>query len=175
MPIYNVFMGQGVSVPNLGANTLITGPGAAKDTIQSCAAVILFNTGSHAAGLFHFPAGNILTDGVSRANLISMSGAVVPDQAYIAYGVQGIGHVHNPVTATDPYATNLLSFVVGLLPFECRLRGMPAPTGIASISLAANGSATIGSTRPAVALTSLRAVAAGNYHAAGYRVYGTAR
>lgn len=51
MAVYNVYMGQGMTVPNLGEDTFITGPGRIQDRLQSCAAVMLFNTATRAAGL----------------------------------------------------------------------------------------------------------------------------
>ena len=59
MPIYVVYMRQGVTIQNLTGNTLATGVGAAKHALQSCStAVVLVNTGNWAAGLYHaVPAG----------------------------------------------------------------------------------------------------------------------
>jgi hypothetical protein len=162
-------MGQGITMANLGANTLITGPGGIGDRLQSCSAVMFFNTATCGAGLFHFPSGNILEDGDSRNNLTAMRDAVNPNEAYIAYGVVDWLHQGVRVVPSDPYAPQLRTFVLGLLPLTCRLRRMPATTCIASIRQAANV-AIIGSVNPG-GLTNLRAFAAGNY--AGYTLYGT--
>lgn len=170
MAVYNVVMGQGITVGDLGGDTLITGPGNVEDSIQSCSAVMFFNTGTRAAGLFHFPAGNILTDGVSRNVLTAMRDAVQPTEGYIAYGVVDWMNPLNRVVPSDPHSSALRTFVLGLLPLTCRLRRMPARTRIASISQAGNA-AVIGSVEPD-GLTDLRGFAAGNY--AHYTLYGSA-
>jgi hypothetical protein len=172
LPVYNVVMGQGITVANLGANMLITGPGEPGDRIQSCAAVIFFDTGTCAGGLYHFPSGNILHDGNSRNILTAMRDAVNPNEAYIVYGIAPRFRAVNPetdVVPSDEYAGELRSFVLALLPLNCRLRRMPAKLGIASISQAGNV-AIIGLSDPDD-LTNLRGYAAGHYN--GYTLYGT--
>jgi hypothetical protein len=166
-----VYMGQGITVADLGGDTLITGPGRIEDRLQSCAAVMLFNTATRAAGLFHFPSGDILTDGSSRNDLAAICNAVQPDEAYIAYGIISMSYREDTVVPSDPFSQNLRSFVLALLPLTCRMRRMPATTRIASISQAANV-AIIGSAEPG-GLTDLRGSAAGNY--ANYTLYGHAR
>lgn len=171
MPVYNVVMGQGITVANLGANMLITGPGDPGDRIQSCSAVMFFNTVTCAAGLFHFPSRDFTNDGDSRNILVAMRNAVNPNEAYIVYGiVPQLRHVdpERDVVPTDEDADELRSVVLALLPLNCRLRRMPARRGIASISQAGNV-ASIGLSEPN-GLTSLRAFAAGVY--AGYTLYG---
>jgi hypothetical protein len=170
MAVYNVVMGQGITVADLGNDTLITGPGEIGDSIQSCSAVMFFNTGTRAAGLFHFPSGNILADGVSRNVLTAMRDAVQPTEGYIAYGVVDWMNPENRVVPSDPHASELRTFVLGLLPMTCRLRRMPARTRIASISQAGNA-AVIGDANPE-GLTELRGFGAGNY--AHYTLYGSA-
>ena len=61
MAIYNVVMGQGVSVRNLPGNALSTGLAGTdqldvdSQRLSTCSAVILGNTQTKAAGLYHFP------------------------------------------------------------------------------------------------------------------------
>jgi hypothetical protein len=69
-----------------------------------------------------------------------------------------LGFAPDTVVPSDPYASNLRAFVLGLLPLTCRLRRTPARTRIASISQAANV-AGIGSANPG-GLTDLRGSAA---------------
>lgn len=161
MPTYGVIMGQGITVADLGANTLITGYGDPADSIQSCSAVMFFNTNTRSAGLYHFPAGNILTDGDSRNALTAMRDAVQPNEAYIAYGVEDFSYGPRKVVPSDPHSPALRTFVLALLPLECRLRRVPASTRIASISQAGNRAA-LGNQDPGN-VTDLRGYAAGNY------------
>src|SRR5580692_8305289 len=90
MAVYNVVTGQGITVKNLGANMLITGIGDGADAVQSCSVVMFFNTKSCAAGLFHFPAGNVRKELGSKTALTAMSKAVGPNDCYIAYGVTNL-------------------------------------------------------------------------------------
>lgn len=173
MPNYNVYMGQGITIPDLRGNMLVTGPGDAGDAVQSCSAVILVNTGNWRAGLYHFPEGSINTDDHSRGVLNAMTAAVVPTEAYIGFGVVGLRN-------TDPQGANqiaqaqngeqLRSFVLRLLPMGSRLRRLPAATGTVSASTNA-GRVVIGNQAPDP-LVDLKAVAAGNH--GGYTTYGYA-
>jgi hypothetical protein len=154
-------MRQGITVPDLGADTLITGYHT-DHLIWSCSAVMFFNTTTRAAGLYHFPAGNILTDGDSRNALTDIKKAVQPNEAYIAYGVVTLGYGPPKIVPSDEYSPELHTFVLGLLPLECRLRQLPARNGFASIGQAGNR-AVIGTTNPGTAITDLSDFAAGNY------------
>jgi len=88
MPIYNVVMNQGITVANLGNDSLFTGWGAPQHKLQTCSAVILVNTQTGAAGLYHFPSGDIDDDKGSQKVLGKMLQAVKPDQLWICYGIQ---------------------------------------------------------------------------------------
>jgi hypothetical protein len=176
MAVYNVVMGQGITVKNLGANMLITGIGDGADAVQSCSVVMFFNTKSCAAGLFHFPAGNVKKELGSKAALTAMSKAVSPNDCYIAYGVTNLVSVFAGPGATfsttevptDPNHSDLREFVLGILPDGGRLRRMPAESRRASIRQEGN-SAIIGSDLPTGAVTNLGKFAAGPQ--AGYTIY----
>lgn len=173
MPNYNVYMGQGITIPNLTANMLLTGPGEAGDAVQSCSAVILVNTANWRAGLYHFPEGSINNDAHSRGALTAMAAAVVPNEAYIGFGVVGLRNTDAGGAAQEAQAQHgeqLRSFVLGLLPMACRLRRLPASTG--TVTLTTNGlRAVIGNQNPGD-YVDLRQVAAGAH--AGYATYGYA-
>lgn len=86
MAIYVVVMEQGISFPDLGAHTLMTGHGEMEDAIQSCSAVILVNPGTGAAGLYHFPAGNIDENAQAQDVLRRMHAAVASTECHVVYG-----------------------------------------------------------------------------------------
>ena len=129
---YNIIMGQGITVPRLDNIGLVTGPGKSADQIQSCAAVVFYNTVSHAAGLYHYPSGDINKKEGSQAALKAMCRAVEPNEGYISYGVVDYSDMSSfvsdkpRVVPSDPHNMKLRSFVLGLLPMGCRLRRMPA-------------------------------------------------
>lgn len=172
MPNYNVYMGQGVSVPNLTGNMLLTGAGEAEDAVQSCSAVILVNTGTWRAGLYHFPEGSINDDAHSQEVLTAMALAVAPNEASIGFGVVGLRST-DPQAGTEMQTTQALhgeqlrSYVLDLLPRTCRLRRLPAG-GIVTVSRNGNRVA-VGNQNP-IAYEDLREVAAGVH--AGYTTYG---
>jgi hypothetical protein len=93
MPTYNVVMNQGITVTDLGNNSLFTGWGGTDKKLQSCSAVILVNTQSGAAGLYHFPAGDIDDDKGSQDVLNKMLKAVKPDQVWVCYGIDEVAHM----------------------------------------------------------------------------------
>lgn len=84
---YIVVMNQGIVVAALGADVLLTGYGKAEHAIQSCSGVIFYSSVSGAAGLYHFPAGDIEKDKGSRKVLKKIIELVVPDSVWICYGV----------------------------------------------------------------------------------------
>jgi hypothetical protein len=133
--IYGVGMGQGISVATLVGNTLITGYGGPADKVQSCSAVMLVNTNDWRAGLYHFPEGSINTDGDSIAVLTNMKADVQPNEGYIAWGEAPFTMAQTfTATAFDLdeqliHNEQLRSFLLNLLPLQCRLRRVPAKTG----------------------------------------------
>jgi hypothetical protein len=174
MPNYNVVMGQGVTVAALTGNMLLTGSGGAEDAIQTCSAIILFNTNTRAAGLFHFPEGSINNDVASRTAVTAMVTAVHPNVGYIGIGVQNLRNADVPGENQREqlqHGEQLRSYVLGLLPLGCPLRRFAASSGHATVTCGAGGPAVIGSVLPG-AITDLRADAAGNH--GGYVTYGAA-
>jgi hypothetical protein len=173
VPNYNVYMGQGITIPDLRGNILATGPGEAEDAVQSCSAVILVNTANWRAGLYHFPEGSINNDEHSRNVLTAMAAAVAPNEAYIGFGVVGLRNTDPQGAAQTAQTQNgeqLRSFVLGLLPMGSRLRRLPAATGTVTVTSNA-GRAVIGNQTPDP-LTNLKTAAAGNHGA--YTTYGYA-
>jgi hypothetical protein len=172
-------MGQGVTVPNLAGNGLITGIGQAGDRLQSCSAVVMVNTVTGAAGLFHFPAGDINNDMASQARLIAMWTAVAPNWVRIAWGVVGMNR--NDPFYIEPFARQqaawidaLRDFLLGLVPAVGQVSLAPAQTGVAWVRLV-GGVPQIGGTHqpPApdfIGLLDLRNTPAGPH--AGYTTYG---
>lgn len=173
MANYNVVMGQGVTVANLAGNMLLTGAGDVADALITCSAVVLYNSVTGAAGLFHFPEGSINTDEASRNAITAMAAAVQPNRAWIGWGTFGLG---NDDLRTQQqreqleHGEQLRSFVLHLLPLTCRLSRFPARTGVVTFRLNA-GNPTIGSQVPDNR-TDLRNDAAGNHGA--YTTYGAA-
>ena len=142
MNYYNIIMEQGITVPNLTNIGLITGPGDGGDRIQSCAAVVFYNSVSKAAGLYHYPSGDINEDNGSQTVLRAMCSAVEPNEGYISYGVEDYDMSFAAMTSkkvkvvpSDPHNMKLRSFVLRLLPMGCRLRRMPAITGFVTVHL----------------------------------------
>lgn len=133
MPTYNIVMKQGITVPDLGGDTLVTGPGQSTDGIQSCSAVIFFSSATRGAGLYHFPSGDIAKDMESRSILSAMCNAVHPTECYIAFGTAGNDH-SKKVRLGDPFSTQLHNYVVGIIPTGTRLRQMPVIRLVAAIS-----------------------------------------
>jgi hypothetical protein len=162
MAIYGVIMDQGVAVPNLNGNVLITGWGNPEDSIQSCSAVIMVNTATGAAGLYHFPAGDISGNHRAQTLLTEMRDDVDPTEAYIVYGIERMGFGANPITPVDPYHSDLRDFVLRLLPVTARLRRQPARTRIASVTIA-GGAVVIGDQTPGGGIIDLRTRVAGVY------------
>ena len=144
MIYYNVVMGQGITVPSLENIGLVTGPGELGDRIQSCSAVVFYNSVSHAAGLYHFPAGDIDKDNGSHTALTAMRRAVQPNEGYISYGIEDLTDMASilsdkpSVLPSDLHSMELRSFVLDLLPMGCRLRRMAASTGRVTVLLRDN-------------------------------------
>ena len=97
---YNVSMGQAVSVRDLGEDALVTGITSVNNNFDparallSCSAVALVNTRTRAAGLFHFPSGDIVESNDpevvrSRETLVAMAREIRPNQLHFGHG-QGI-------------------------------------------------------------------------------------
>jgi len=140
MPIYNVVMGQGVSIANLAGNTLSTGWAGvnaldhASQRLSTCSAIILGNTNSKAAGLYHLPAGSINTDSHSQTVLREMMRAVSPNDVFIRYGTADL---QNPqmshwAEAKHQQINQLESFLRAMLPSQgARLSSSPAKAGTA--------------------------------------------
>jgi hypothetical protein len=177
MAIYGVVMGQGVSVDDLTNHTLITGSGHHEDRVQSCSAVILVNSGDRAAGLFHFPAGNINRDYDSQNVLMEMIITLNPTEIIVAYGLAtfvGVVTRDEPVrnehfTAMEDTA-RLTSFLRKEAS-EAVIRSIPAHTGV--IRIYYNGGQPTVGTGEIDNVTDLRAQQAGVHN--GYTLYGEDR
>ncbi len=124
MPTYNVSMGQAVTVADLGQDSLVTGITTVNGNTErgralaSCTAVAMVNTRTGAAGLFHYPSGDINdlpdregsdvtgpTDAQrSRAILAEMMYAINPNQVHFGHGrgLTAIGY-----TAVETQNANL--------------------------------------------------------------------
>jgi hypothetical protein len=176
MNIYGVVMGQGISVPSLVGNTLITGYGEDRaDKVQTCSVVMLVNTEYGCAGLYHFPEGSINDDRDSIVVLRKMKDDVKPNEGYIA-----VGEMSWPETAgTFPvfnlndvqiHNQQLRSFLLDLLPEKSRLRRMPATTGTVWITQEPGG-VKVGFGALKGEVEDLRGQAAGFYRE-GYTLYG---
>jgi hypothetical protein len=141
MIVYGIIMGQAVTVADVTGKALTTGydKGGA---LQSCSAVILFNSNSLAAGLYHYPAGKFDNDKKSRKLLDKMSALVNPTEAYIAFGVtdtssmaMAMTGIKSSVPLDETYPVLKSYILKELLPTEARLKAMPALNGRATISL----------------------------------------
>jgi hypothetical protein len=179
MPNYRVVMGQGITVADLGNNMLLTGVATMthRDWILSCSAIMFFNKTTRAAGLFHYPAGNILSDGDSRNVLHAMYDAVAPTEGHIAYGVHSptnmsllLGTAKPSTEPTDYYASVLRTFVTALLK-NLSLGYKPATSKTASISQKEDA-AIIGSENPGTS-TDLCDFSAAPYD--DFTIYGKAK
>lgn len=155
MPFYNVVMGQGISTQNLGNDILMTGNGRPDDALQSCSAVILMNPATGAAGLYHFPAGNIDSDRGSQIVLTEMRNNIQPTQAYIVYGIVNLltlmnyisGDRQPPRVPSDRYNMQLSNYIMSLLSHNSRLLQRPATNGKATVRINA-GHFEVGITQP---------------------------
>ena len=169
MPTLNVVMGQAVCTANLGANSLMTGAGEAGDRIQSCAAIIMVNTGTGAAGLYHYPSGNINDHRPGAQTVIQqMVQRITPTRAYIIYGIAHAPPDPGNLSAADPYANELREYVRGQLPNNITLSRRPARNGFASVSIA-GGQEAIGYVN-IDPCTDIRGTQAGNHHLGGMDV-----
>jgi hypothetical protein len=171
MPIYNVVMGQGITIANLVGNALVTGIGGQADRVHSCSAVMLANTVNWHAGLFHFPAGNINNDIASQVTLTNMITDVVPNWAMIAWGGEGL-HDDEPdknwMVRGGWQHEQLRAWLLQALPPPVRLSRARAATGIVWLD-PQNGIPTAHFGTPVGAVTNLAALAPGIY--ANYRLY----
>jgi hypothetical protein len=170
MAIYEVVRWQGVAVDKLSGNTLLTG---VDDQITSCSAVMMADANCNRAGLYHFPCGNINSDHQSQCFLEKMAKYVKPRWAFIAWGGEGMSTNETDYNEKNANimamaAEQLRSFVLGLLPLNCRLSRKNASTGIVWLS-ANNGIPQVGFSTPNGTVTKLRNVSGGTYK--GFRVY----
>lgn len=162
MPNYGVIMGEAITVANLGANRLVTGWGDPEDSLQSCAAVVLANPATGAAGLYHYPSGDIDDRPAAQLLMTQMRDAVQPTEGYIVYGMVDYNRQGPDLPVpSDPFNAKLRDFVLRLLPLECRLRRMPARTRVATVALNA-GAIDITGAAPNP-IQDLRNTLAGNY------------
>jgi hypothetical protein len=166
VPNYNVVMGQGVMLANLTGNLIMTGHGGVEDTVFTCSAVVTVNTANGRAGLFHFPEGSINTDDASKNALNAIAAYVVPNLAYLVFGTFGLKNA-DPDNANKrdgiQHLEQLRAFLLGIIPLGCRLRRMPATSGIVTATLV-GGQVTMGSLEPDP-IVDLRALAAGAHGA----------
>jgi len=169
MTCYGVGMGQAVLVDDLEGHMLITGygSGAVEDRLSTCSAVIMLNAATGAAGLYHYPAGDIQTKPGARQLMANMQEAVQPKEVFFIYGIStDSGRVDKPVP-TDPFHMALLDFLRLLLPLNTRIGRNPAMMGRASIKMD-NGKCELGHPEQAN-LVSLERTLAGSY--AKYTMY----
>ncbi len=172
MANYNVYMGQGITIPNLTENMLLTGAGRDTNLVSSCSVVILINTANWAVGLYHFPAGSINSDQHSKDVIRNIALAVAPNRAYIGYGV--IGMIPTNTDGVDSAqwerGGQLISYVLTQVPNNTRLTRIAARTGIVSVTCNA-GNVVLGDQVPSN-IVHLRTVAAGSHGT--YTLYGHA-
>jgi len=176
MPTYNVYMGQGVTITDLRGNTLSTGAGDESHRVQSCSAVILVNTVTWKAGIYHFPSGDIY-EGVyakhSRKVLWDMKREVSPTEAHIVFGKIGVipTGLDAATETAQERAEKLHSFVLKLVPVKTgRVRRRPADTGYVTVTCNA-GAVVLGDQEP-YPIVDLQKKAAGDHGA--YKTYGHA-
>ncbi len=190
MPTYNVSMGQAVSVRNLGEDSLVTGivsVGGTTDfgrALASCSAVSMVNTRTGAAGLFHFPSGDI-TDAQdedvrkSRRILGEMIQEISPDEVHFGHGpglVAGGFNMDGLNAILPEQRTSLRRFVQSSAPSgqEPREAVHPVPAGAFLIKRGTQGGAPFEvDTRPddgGLTIVDLSQTRAGQYP--DYRVYG---
>jgi hypothetical protein len=166
MPTYGVVMNQGVSMAALGANALMTGykPG---EFLYSCSAIILVNPGAGAAGLYHFPSGDIYGDAGSRGVILSMKDDIAPTEAYVVFGTYDMMRPEKPrdVAVNVPEINALCEWLRGQL--GVAPTSSPAITGRAIVRIVAGHTQV--SQGPGGA-TDLEGFAAGAY-GDGYKIY----
>jgi len=131
MPSYNVTMAQGVTDRDLGDDSLVTGITSPDGrfvpfrALASCTGVVMTNSRTGAAGMFHFPAGDINRTDMghireSRRILTEMVEEVRPDQLHFGHG-PGLQTGFNFGNMTDEWQlenANLRGFVRSLVPTE---------------------------------------------------------
>jgi len=123
---------------------------------------VLANPTSGAAGLYHYPSGDIGTRPSAQLLLTQMRDAVQPTEGYIVYGMVNYNSMaEDKPVPSDPFNAKLRDYVLRLLPLECRLRRMPARTRVATVRLNA-GAIDISGAAPAP-IQDLRNTLAGNY------------
>ena len=167
MPTYGVVMNEAVSMVALGANVLCTGYKTG-EYLYSCSAIIVANPGTGAAGLYHFPSGDIYEDFGSRAVIRALIADVAPTEAAICYGTVDY---RNPLKPPDEPAdageiNSLQNWLQGQLQFPVTLYA--ATRGSAAVSIAA-GNTQIFALHGAN-VTDLDGYLAGDYPA-GFKVY----
>lgn len=143
MTAYCIVMEQAITVADLGNDTLVTGQGGSGDAVQSCSVIIMFNTVTHAAGLYHYPAGDITRRPKAQLLIKAMAKAVKPDLCCVAYGVaagsEGMDMVLGGgstvrTTPSDPFSTALKDHLFSLVPDCGKFKRMPANTGVVTFS-----------------------------------------
>jgi hypothetical protein len=172
MPTYNIIMKQGITVRNLGNDTLVTGHEYPEDKLQSCSAILLFNSATRAAGLYHFPASDITQSPKAQRLIRDMAKAVLPDMAWITYGVathemRDLVQTALPGAPSDPFHDSLRHHVQGLLGSNTPVTLKEARTGVIALSQD-NGVPKLSVEDPYTA-TDLRACTAGTYP--NYTIY----
>jgi len=88
--IYGVVMNQAVFMSSLGDNALATGY-KSSEYLYSCSAIILTNAKKGAAGLYHYPSGNIYDDSKSTNLIDCMIRDIRPTEVHVAYGTTDYG------------------------------------------------------------------------------------
>jgi hypothetical protein len=140
--------------------------------VQSCSAVVFVNTATFAAGLYHFPAGDIDSDADSQLRIGRLIARVRPTEVYVGYGTLDMfdefGNVRNGPSVIN--GEKLTAFLHVLLP-GIRVRRQPARGGVVTVTWNA-GAAVIGNHVPNP-WVDLRNDAEGDHGA--YRTYGHAR
>ncbi len=168
MAIYGVVMNQAISMANLGANKLMTGFKSGQ-FLYSCSAIILVNPATGAAGLFHFPAGDIYDDVGSRMLIEAMIADVAPTECAVYYGT--VNPRNFGIASTEPsepgQTNDLVEWLRGKLGFA--VTRVAAVRGSAEVAIV-NGLAQIdhGS---AEGVTDLEQVLRGTYPTLGYKIY----
>jgi hypothetical protein len=172
MPNYNVYMCQGITIADLRGNMLLTGAGNDADALQSCSAIVFVNTATWAAGLYHFPEGDIDSDADSQLRIGRLATRVMPNEVYIGYGTLGpvddFGNARNGASVIN--GEKLTAFVRRLFP-QTRVRRMPATGGVVTVT--SNAGATVIGHHVPNPWVDLRNDAEGDHGA--YRTYGHAR
>ncbi|WP_299265737.1 hypothetical protein [uncultured Psychrosphaera sp.] len=126
MPNYHIAMGQALVINDLNNNTIYTGPSLAApgNALQSCSAVIMINTTTNVAGMYHHPAASHLKNEAKQIIDI-MNLDISPDQIWLYYGnVKSIN-----------YSTDLVELSSYLKNFVVHLHMRPANSGAVSVSM----------------------------------------